>query len=104
MMACSRATAGLTIPPNQTFILGESETRSYRGSLRNDSPHAVTLQLGSKTSKDVTNLGILKSKEKIEVRVDPDQIVYIINNSDVQADLLVNTSHFVSGMGYKDNK
>ena len=100
LASCSRSTAGLTIPPQQTFLLGEYADYDYRASVRNDGPQAVTVALRDKGSETFGEPQTLAPAERTAVVVDARQEVLIANASDRAAELYVVMSRNVTGMRY----
>ncbi len=96
--ACSRSIAGLTIPPNQAFVLGEGMDSGYRVSLVNQGPQAVTVQLIDKASGVERSRLVLAIKGREELYIDPAVRVRMINDTPREADVLVTMSKTVAGM------
>ncbi len=102
-IACSQSTAGLTVPKQQTFLLGEYADYGYRASLDNRGRSAVTVRLRDKQSKAVGQELLLVPGEKISVQVTAAEEVTVENATVSDADILVKMSRNVSGMSYLDN-
>ena len=102
-VSCQRSTAGLTIPPRQTFILGEYAQYGYDARLRNDGKEAVTVQLRDKTSGAVAKTVELAPGSKESFAVEASQEVTLANETDRKAKVYVVMSEEVQGMRYVAN-
>lgn len=108
--ACSRSIlrlrsgqADLTIPPEQTFLLGEYADYDYRASLDNRGGEAVTVRLRDKDTKAVAEEIRLAPDESGSFVVGAEQEVAIENANDGAAELFVRMSRGVQGMRYVGN-
>ena len=101
--ACSRSTAGLTIPARQTFLLGEYADYDYTAKLDNRGGEAVTVRLRDKGSKAVVQEIRLDPEASGSLDVGAGQEVAIENANDGEAELLVRMSRGVQGMRYVGN-
>lgn len=104
IVSCSSFKSGLTIPANQTFILGEYNDKNYSTQLKNKSNFTVIVKAIDKNSGAVTQSFGLGAKGKTKVYVSKNEIVYFENdnNADVKVDVIM--SKGVEGMRYVDNK
>ena len=102
LAACSRSVAGLTIPPNQAFVLGEDMDSGYRVSLVNRGTVAVTVQLIDKQSGEERARRVLNRGGNEEIYVEPGVRVRMVNATAARADILVTMSKGVQGMRLED--
>ena len=98
--ACSRATADLTVPARQTFLLGEASDYGYRASLRNTGSQTVTVVLRDKATDVAFQTVTLGPGESGALDVVASQEVIIDNENDGEARLFVQMSRSVQGMRY----
>ena len=104
IVSCSSFKSGLTIPANQTFILGEYNDKNYSAQLKNKSNFTVIVKAIDKNSEAVTQSFGLGAKGKTKIYIGKNEIVYFENdnNADVKVDIIM--SKGVEGMRYIDNK
>ena len=98
------ASAGVTIPAQQTFILGEYKETGYTATLANDGKTTVRAQLVNKQSEVVSKEITIEPGTAQKVKVGADQRVHLVNANDRKA--LVNVRAKVAGvegMRYVDN-
>ena len=102
--SCSTFKSGLTIPANQTFLLGEFNYKNYTAELVNKSNFTVIVKAVDKNSGEVTQRFGLAPKGRTKVYVSKDETVYFKNENgtDVKVDVIL--SKGVEGMRYIDNK
>lgn len=98
------STAGVDIPANQTFILGEYSDFDYKAKLTNDGQVAITIQLRDKVSKAVEQTFVLKPKQSESVKVAASQIVTMENATAIPGSVEAVLSKTVYGMGYVANE
>ncbi|MGB3802377.1 MAG: hypothetical protein WA952_21325 [Lewinella sp.] len=98
LLTCSKSIAGLTIPANQMFVLGEYMTSDYSATLTNEGKQAVSLQVISQSDGQVMrSLALLPgSTERVEV-ISGEQ-VQMMNAGGEEANILVVMSKGVEGM------
>jgi len=102
--SCAQGTAGVTIPANQTFILGEYRTEGYRAKMTNKSNREVAVQLVNQTDGTVAKTIQLEGKGKATVQVADGQSVHLINEHNRSVKVMVNSSVKGSeGMRYVGN-
>ena len=102
--SCSTFKSGLTIPSNQTFLLGEFNDKNYSAELVNKSNLTVIVKTLDKNSGEVTQSFGLAPKGRTKVYISKDETVYFENENgtDVKVDVILSKS--VEGMRYIDNK
>ena len=102
--SCSTFKSGLTIPANQTFLLGEFNDKNYAAELVNKSNLTVMVKAVDKNSGEVTQSFVLAPKGKTKAYISKDETVYFENKNgtDVKVDVVLNKD--VHGMRYVNNK
>ena len=103
-LGCSSFKSGLTIPANQTFILGEFNNKNYSAELVNKSNLTVIVKALDKKTGEVTQSLELTPKGKTKVYISKDETVYFENENKVDVKVDVILTKFVEGMRYVDNK
>lgn len=104
LSSCAQGTAGVTVPANQTFILGEYRTEGYRATMTNKSNRNVEVQLIEKSDGSVANTLQLEGKGKTTVQVTDGQYVQLINGNSRSVKVMVRSKVKGSeGMRYVDN-
>ena len=98
LAACSRSTAGLTIPAGQIFVLGEYMNSAYRASIRNRGDQPVTLALVRKSDGSTVRTLRIVPQTSESIAVPADKLVKMINAGAVDAQLLVEMNRGVEGM------
>lgn len=101
--SCSTFKSGLTIPANQTFLLGEFNDKNYTAELVNKSNLTVIVKAVDKKSGEVTQSFGLAPKGKTKVYISKDETLYFENENvtDVRIDVILNKG--VEGMRYIKN-
>ncbi len=102
--ACSTFKSGLTIPANQTFLLGEYNNKNYSAQLINRSNFTVIVKAVDKESGQVSQSFGLAPKGKTKVYISKEETVYFENENGVDVKVDVILSKGVEGMRYIDNK
>jgi len=102
--SCSTSKSGLTIPANQTFLLGEFNDKNFSAELINTSNLTVIVKAVDKKSGEVTQSFVLAPKGKTKAYISKDETVYFENKNgtDVKVDVVLNKD--VHGMRYVNNK
>ena len=103
-LGCSSFKSGLTIPANQTFLLGEFNDKNYSAELVNKSNLTVIVKALDKKTGEVTQSLELTPKGKTKVYISKDETVYFENENKVDVKVDVILTKFVEGMRYVDNK
>ena len=101
--SCSSFKSGLTIPANETFILGESNLKNYSAELVNTSNCEVKI-IGEKKQNGEFSQGFgLAPKGEVTIYVSSDEVIKFINNNDQPVKVNVKLNKEVSGMRYIKN-
>jgi hypothetical protein len=95
--------SGLTIPANETFILGEGNSKNYSAELVNTSNYEVKIRGEKKQTGEYTQGLGLAPKSKVTVYVSSDEIIKFINNNNLPVKVNVKMSKEVYGMRYIKN-
>ena len=101
--SCSTFKSGLTIPANETFILGESNSKNYSAELVNTSDYEVKIRGEKKQNGEYTQGFGLAPKGKVTVNVSSDEIIKFINNNNLPVKVNVKMNKEVYGMRYIKN-
>ena len=101
--SCSSFKSGLTIPANETFILGESNSKNYSAELLNTSDYEVKIRGEKKQNGEYTQGFGLAPKGKVTVYVSSDEIIKFINNNNLPVKVNVKMSKEIYGMRYIKN-
>ena len=104
VLGCSSFKSGLTIPANQTFILGEFNNKNYSAELINQSELKVMVKVIEKESSVVIRSFGLAPKERTKIYISKTNTVYFENENKVDVKVDVILSKGVEGMRYVDNK
>ena len=103
-VSCGSFKSGLTIPANQTFVLGELNTQDFSAELSNVSEFTVLVSIQSKTSGQILNELELKPNQKIKVFIGKDEVSYFKNDNEQAVKVNVVLNKGVEGMRYiKEN-
>ena len=103
IVSCSSFKSGLTVPANQTFILGEYNDKNYSAQLKNKSNFTVVVKAIDKNSGAITQSFGLGAKGKTKIYIDKNETVYLENENKTDAKIDVILSKGVEGMRYIDN-
>ena len=101
--SCSTFKSGLTIPANETFILGESNLKNYSAELVNTSNYEVKIRGEKKQTGEYTQGLRLVPKGEVTVYVSSDEIIKFVNNNNLPVKVNVKMNKEVSGMRYIKN-
>ena len=102
--SCSTFKSGLTIPANQTFLLGEFNDKNYSAELVNKSNLTVIVRTVDKRTGEVIQSFGLAPKGRTKVYISRDETVYFENENEIEVKVNVTLSKGVEGMRYIDNK
>ena len=102
--SCSTFKSGLTIPANQTFLLGEFNDKNYSAELVNKSDLTVIVKVVNKKSSEVTQSFGLAPKGRTKVYISKNETVYFENKNGTDVKVDVSLSRGVEGMRYIDNQ
>lgn len=104
LSSCAQGTAGVTIPANQTFILGEYRAEGYRATMTNKGRRTVVVQLVDQAKGSVVSSLTLKPGTRESLEVGDGQRVHLINDNGGKAKVMVKSNvKGVEGMRYVDN-
>ena len=103
VISCSTFRSGLTVPANQTFLLGEFNDKNYSAELINKSDLTVTVKAIDKNTGEVTQSLGLAPKGKTKIYISKDETVYFNNENVIDVKIDVILSQFVEGMRYIAN-
>ncbi|MCP9234684.1 hypothetical protein [Lewinella sp. JB7] len=95
-----KSTAGLTIPAQQAFVLGEYTDTGYRAGLTNTGTHPVSVRLVDREG-EVEDAFTLLPGERKSVVVGGGQNVRLVNAAEREATVYVVMSRGVEGMRYE---
>ncbi|MEM9931246.1 MAG: hypothetical protein AAF840_15625 [Bacteroidota bacterium] len=103
LSGCGRTVAGIGIPANQEFILGEGRHGSYKATLKNKSTTDVMVSVRDKDTKEQTQGFGLSGTAT--VRIGANEVVHLINESDQAIEVKATLSRSkVEGMRYQTIK
>jgi hypothetical protein len=103
-ISCGSFKSGLSIPANQTFVLGELNTKNYSAELSNVSEFTVLVSIQSKTSGQILNELELEPNQKIKVFIGKNEVAYFKNDNEEAVKVNVVLNKGVEGMRYiKEN-
>ncbi len=98
--ACAQNTAGVTIPAQQKFILGEYMNDTYTAKMKNQGKQNITVSVIDKTSREVTETIELESGASTNLTVEPAYEVHLRNGTNKKGFVFVKLSKKVPGMRY----
>ena len=104
LTSCSTFKSGLTIPANQTFLLGEFNDKNYSANLFNKSNLTVNIKAVDKKSGEVTQSFGLAPRGKTKIYISKEETVYFENENGIDVKVDVTLSKGVEGMRYINNK
>jgi len=78
----SSTNSGITIPANQTFLLGELNDENYSVELKNKSNLIISIKVINKKSNQIVEKFDLEPQVKKVMQISKKEIVHFINNSD----------------------
>ena len=101
--SCSTLKSELSIPPNETFILGEENRKNYSAELIIKSNLAIKLKKENKNTGELIQESQLASKDEIRILVNNFEIVKLINENNKLVKIGVKLNRGVEGMRYIKN-
>lgn len=102
-VSCSAFKSGLTIPANETFILGEYNTKNYRAEITNTSNFKVLIEGEKKQTGEYTQGVDLPPKAKLRLYVASDEVIKFINKNNKPVKVNIQMTKGVEGMRYIKN-
>lgn len=97
---CAQKTAGVTIPAQQKFILGEYMDSPYTANLNNQGSQPITVSLVNKKSRETSETILLESGAATKLQVSPAFEVHLRNATNKKGFVFVKMSKKVPGMRY----
>lgn len=97
---CAQNTAGVTIPAQQKFILGEYMQDTYTAKMNNQGKQDITVTVVNKDSREVSETISLESGATTKLTVDPAYEVHLRNATNKKGFVFVKLSKKVPGMRY----
>jgi len=97
---CAQKTAGVTIPAQQKFILGEYMDSPYTAKMDNQGAQPITVVLVNKKSRETSETIVLESGAATKLQVDPSFEVHLRNATNTKGFVFVKMSKKVPGMRY----
>lgn len=101
--SCSTLKSELSIPPNETFILGEENRKNYSAELIIKSNLTIKLKKENKNTGELIQESQLASKDEIRILVNNFEIVKLINENNKLVKIGVKLNRGVEGMRYIKN-
>ena len=102
-ISCYALKSGVTIPANETFILGESNTKNYRAEIENTSKFKILIKGEKKQTGEYTQGVELSPKRYLRLYVASDEVIKFINNNNQSVKLNIQLTRGVDGMRYIKN-
>ena len=102
--SCQRSSAGVTIPPEQTFLLGKLSNYSFKAKLKNKGSQVVSIELRSIGDGSIISTVQLSPKQVESFEVSADQLVAMVNSSSANAEVSAKLNKTVAGMSYVDHR
>ena len=100
---CSTTKSGITIPANQTFLLGELNDKNYSVELINKSNLIITVKVFNKKSNQIVEKFDLEPQVKKVMQISEKWTVHFINDNDRDVTVDAILSDGVPGMRYITN-
>jgi hypothetical protein len=99
--AYAQGTAGLTIPANQTFVLGEYRTTGYKASVTNKGNQKIAVVLIDRKTGEAVQRVEVEGGTRQSVQVPAAQVLHLVNSGNEAAELKVKSPVSGSqGMGF----
>ena len=102
-LSCYALKSGVTIPANETFILGESNTKNYRAEIKNTSKFKILIKGEKKQTGEYTQGVELPPKGNLRLYISSDEVIRLINNNNQSVKLSIQLTRRVDGMRYIKN-
>ena len=100
---CSTTKSGITIPANQTFLLGELNDENYSVELINKSNLIISIKVINKKSNQIVEKFDLEPQVKKVMQISKKETVHFINDNDRDVTVDAILSDGVPGMRYITN-
>jgi hypothetical protein len=101
LVSCDENTANVTIPAGEEFVLGEQAATDYSAELTNLGEVEIKISVRSKESGEQTQGFGLPAGSDAEVNISTSERVYLLNDSEREAQVFVVLSESVEGMRYQ---
>ena len=101
-ISCYAFKSGVTIPANETLILGESNTKNYRAEIKNTSKFKIIIK-GEKQTGEYTQGVELPPKGNLRLYVASDEVIRFINDNNISVKINLQLTRGVEGMRYIKN-
>ena len=102
-LSCYALKSGVTIPANETFILGESNIKNYRAEINNTSKFKILIKGEKKQTGEYTQGVELPPKGNLRLYISSDEVIRLINNNNQSVKLNIQLTRRVDGMRYIKN-
>ena len=100
---CSTTKSGITIPANQTFLLGELNDENYSVELINKSNLIISIKVINNKSNQIVEKFDLEPQVKKVMQISKKETVHFINDNDRDVTVDAILSDGVPGMSYITN-
>ena len=102
-ISCYALKTEVTIPANETFVLGESNTKNYRAEIKNTSKVKILIKGEKKQTGEYTQGVELPPKGNLRLYVDSDEVIRFINVHNMSVKINLQLTRGVKGMRYTKN-
>ena len=102
-ISCYAFKSGITIPENETLILGESNTKNYRAEIKNTSKFKIVIKGEKKQSGEYTQGVELPPKGNLRLYVASGEVIMFINENNMSVKINLQLTRGVEGMRYIKN-
>ena len=102
-IGCYALKSGITIPANETFILGESNTKNYRAEIKNTSKVKILIKGEKKQTGEYTQRIELPPKGNLRLYVASDEVIRFINDNNASVKISLQLTRGIEGMRYIKN-
>ena len=102
-ISCYAFKSGITIPENETLILGESNTKNYRAEIKNTSKFKILIKGEKKQTGEYTQGVELPPKGNLRLYISSDEVIRLINNNNQSVKVNMQLTRRVDGMRYIKN-
>ena len=102
-IGCYALKSGITIPANETFILGESNTKNYRAEIKNTSKVKILIKGEKKQTGEYTQGVELPPKGNLRLYVASGEVIMFINENNMSVKINLQLTRGVEGMRYIKN-
>ena len=103
LISCYALKSEITITANETFVLGESNTKNYRAEIKNTSKFKILIKGEKKQTGEFTQGIVLPPKGNLRLYVASDEVIRFINNNSQSVKLNMQFTRGVEGMRYTKN-